>query len=96
MNDEAIRRLLTDSPKLSLVHSLPGFVAISRDRIVERQGEDVARAVDAWVERVGGRLRRIRQPVSQGLRRGRIVAPDPGPSAGVWDVPLAALSKSDA
>ncbi len=91
MDDNEIRRLLSDAPRLSFVSSPPGFAAINRDRIAESHGEPLAQQVDAWVERAGGHQRAIEQPVSRGLRAGRRLVPTLPRPAVVWYVPAEAL-----
>jgi hypothetical protein len=94
MDDEAIRRLLSEAEQLSMVVSPPGMVSISRDRFALQHGRDAAQGTDAFVERVGGAIRQL--PPLRPSRRQRIGQQAPrarGPRRTVWDVPRDALRR---
>jgi len=93
LTDEEIRRALGEAPRISFARRRLGHILIDRERLLdmlEKQGHSRGEAgerVEAWVDAVGGRTRLLPAPISQSLRSGRQVAPDPGPPVIALEIP---------
>jgi len=93
LGDEEIRRALGEAPRISFARRRLGHILIDRERLLdmlEREGhgrDEASERVEAWVDAVGGRTRLLPAPISQSLRPGRQVAPDPGPPVIALEIP---------
>ena len=76
--DDPIRDMLSGLPRASMVPTPPGTVAILRRRI-EETGEDLG-DVERWIHDHAGELRIWPSIRSRGLRPGRVMARESGPT----------------
>ena len=93
-DDDTIRSLLSELPRLSTVRKPGGFVAISYSDVIDRIEEmdlDIE-GVTAWVTERGGRVRTPPPVQSQTLGRGRRLARTV-PGDPYYVIPLAALTR---
>ena len=76
--DDPIRDLLSQLPPAGMIPTPPGTVAILRRRI-EESDEDLG-DVERWIHDHAGELRVWPSIRSGGLRPGRVIARDSGPT----------------
>jgi hypothetical protein len=96
LDDELIRRLLPECRR-SMMGTQPGFDAydaydgrcLAEAYVREKDGEVelLVTELEAWVKLHGGSVERRKLPVSNRLRSGQRVAPDPGPPTVIFRLP---------
>jgi len=90
MQPDAIREMLAGLRQASMMRKPPGTVTILRTRIQEA-GADLGE-VERWIREHSGELRVAPSVRSRGLRPGRAIAPESGPTP-YYVIPKTALAE---